>query len=620
LPDESMQVERFTISGAAEALAPLVISEKVTLARFHPTDTELMVATNSQVRFFNPATGEEVGDAILQPDIQTARYSPDGRSIITASNAGYAQLWDATSRMPRGPRLDHRGPVREVVFSPQSDTVITLSADLSSRLWDVATGNPIGAPLAQSDRPLLARYRQDGKAVVTIGLEHSVRVWDVVTGRLLAGPWFHSSAPDARFLGDQLLIASEGRCVTWDLSRSQRESGIEIHRAEKDTKFVPYAQFLGNQSKLAIIDASRVWIVDPAAPEAILRTIAPDKAIKNHHLSTDGGTLAILLETDELQIWNLADESQLPIRITPSIPVSHLRLSDNGDKLLVADDVGLAHIWDIAKVPTQGPAMPHNGPVRDSHFSPDGSKVVTGSVDTFLRLWDAKTGTLLREPMQIADKSAAMTVSAVQFHQDGLTIAAGSDSDEVIVWQPFVVDAPIQYFQLRGAVTELRFSSDGKLLGAAGFANSVLVWDWKTGGNPVANLPSSYFSKIVFAPGSKLIAIAGFGTVSMRETQEGRAVGPSWQMLSRSLDMDAKEHWLLTAEKQVKLWDIRPETRSPEDLNGLIQMLSLRKIDERGAMVGLSTDELATEFATSKALNPSEFTPQPGREITLPSQ
>ncbi len=618
LPDESMQIERFAISDATEALSPLVMSEKVTAVRFHPTDSQLMVATNTHVHFYDPISGEEIGGAITQPEISTARYSPDGRSIITASNAGYARLWDTTSRTSRGGRLDHRGPVREVVFSPQSDTVITLSADLSARLWDVATGDPIGVPLDQKDRPLQARFSQDGKAVVTIGLEHSVRVWDVSTGHLMAGPWFHPSAPDARFLGEQLLIAVEGRCVTWDLSRSLREGGIEFLREDQDLKVTPFAYFLGKHELVAIIDENCLWLVDPAAPQAILRTIVPGKTIKNHHLSADGQTLAICLESNEIQIWNLINESQIPSTITSNNPIAHFRLSDNGEQLLVADEAGTVHIWDVATKPVQGIAMLHQGLVRDSHFSPDGSKVITGSDDTRLRLWDSKTGMLLREPIRLREKDSAMAVSCVRFHPDGLTVAAGSDSDEVIVWEPFEENEPIHYFRLKAAVSEVRFSANGKLLGVAGYANSVLLWDWKKGGEPIAILPSSFFSKIAFAPVSSLVATAGIGSVSLWESQDSRRVGPSWQLQTRSLEIDANEHWMLTAAQHAQLWDIRPESRQAEDLANLIQALALRKIDERGAMVFLSSDEVESEFMKAKNQHPGEFDANPGREINLP--
>ncbi|KAJ3897672.1 hypothetical protein F5879DRAFT_1074364 [Lentinula edodes] len=61
--------------------------------------------------------------------------------------------------------------------------------------------------------------------------------------------------------------------------------------------------------------------------------------------------------------------------------------------------------------------------VRSVHFSPIGDKIVTGCDDYSIRIWDAKTGTQIGEPLQGHDN----WVTSVSFSPDGTRIVSGSE-------------------------------------------------------------------------------------------------------------------------------------------------------------------------------------------------
>ena len=65
-------------------------------------------------------------------------FSPDGRTLATASADKTARLWDAATGQPRGEPLNHEGPVYAVSFSPDGRTLATASVDNTARLWDAA--------------------------------------------------------------------------------------------------------------------------------------------------------------------------------------------------------------------------------------------------------------------------------------------------------------------------------------------------------------------------------------------------------------------------------------------------------------------------------------------------
>ena len=62
-------------------------------------------------------------------------------------------------------------------------------------------------------------------------------------------------------------------------------------------------------------------------------------------------------------------------------------------------------------------------------FSPDGTRIVTGSEDKTAKVWDARTGTPLLDL-----KGHTGEVVSVSFSPDGTRIVTGSDDKTAKVW------------------------------------------------------------------------------------------------------------------------------------------------------------------------------------------
>ena len=111
-------------------------------------------------------------------------------------------------------------------------------------------------------------------------------------------------------------------------------------------------------------------------------------------------------------------------------------------------------------------------------FSPDGKRIVSGSDDKTVRLWDADTGQPIGPPLTGHTDS----VNSVAFSPDGHRIVSGSDDNTVRLWdadtgQP--IGPPLTGHT--DVVTSVAFSPDGHRIVSGSDDNTVRLWDADTG-------------------------------------------------------------------------------------------------------------------------------------------
>lgn len=137
-----------------------------------------------------------------------------------------------------------------------------------------------------------------------------------------------------------------------------------------------------------------------------------------------------------------------------------------------------------------GPALEHEGSVLSVAFDHEGTRLVTGTTDGSVRIWEVETGRLARPA--IRELSVA---NAVAFSPDGRTVAAAGSpksstrSGEARVWDVATGDL-LAKFSLSGRADAVAFTPDGKTLltGArvpgsseASESGEVRQWDVATG-------------------------------------------------------------------------------------------------------------------------------------------
>ncbi|SRR5258706_5063048 len=82
-------------------------------------------------------------------------------------------------------------------------------------------------------------------------------------------------------------------------------------------------------------------------------------------------------------------------------PVISLSCSPNGHRIISGSGDNTIRIWDVETGATVGsPLEGHTGFVRSVAYSPDGRHIASGSDDMTIRIWDAETGAPVGRPLE----------------------------------------------------------------------------------------------------------------------------------------------------------------------------------------------------------------------------
>ena len=115
--------------------------------------------------------------------------------------------------------------------------------------------------------------------------------------------------------------------------------------------------------------------------------------------------------------------SSLPFSPAESAVLQHMHHTFQNN---LAVEVGRLKQWPVIRQTLTG----HTGYVYSAAFSSNGTRIVSGSSDKTVRIWDAVSGAPIGEPLQ----GHSHWVQSVAFSPDGTRIVSGSSDKTVRIW------------------------------------------------------------------------------------------------------------------------------------------------------------------------------------------
>src|SRR5438034_11760941 len=125
----------------------------------------LLILLNNVVLAQQPKLMLPIGHTDL---VNSVRYSPDGKKIVTASKDHTAKIWDAISGKFIADLKGHTDLVKSAQFSPDGKKIVTTSEDNTAKIWDAYTGNLLRDLKNDSSSLDDAMFTSNEKKIITI--------------------------------------------------------------------------------------------------------------------------------------------------------------------------------------------------------------------------------------------------------------------------------------------------------------------------------------------------------------------------------------------------------------------------------------------------------------------
>lgn len=469
----------------------------------------------------------------LPNSVLTLAFSPDGTKLASGSKDKTVRLWDTFTNEELVTLRKHTGRINALAFSPDGKMLASGSADKTVQLWDTATG----AHLATFDEHIKGiaalTFSPDGRTLVSGSIDGTIHFWNTTTKTLLPirltahTEWVKAVS----FFEDSSTLASvdfNGVITLWDLKTSQKTGVQTIVPPD----FLLTSAFSPDGTKLissgaesaAFLNGVYGRVVTTREPDHLLRLtdVTTGRELTTltklvgggiHHegtmtFSPDGKTVAFY-GFGGIYVWHTETSDVFTIRL----------LEENNDDAMVHRHIMAQMLNEITVL----------------MFSPDGKKLVGGTMGGKVQMWDPETGVELAPFLagqEVDDKQGPNNftvtfedqITALAFSSNGALLAVGSQQKIRLLGsskQPRLKDAPrgteslafspddtvlvaglrdgrIELFDMTTGekittlnghtlmIERLAFSPDGKTLVSTGQDGTILVWDWD---KIIENLP-----------------------------------------------------------------------------------------------------------------------------------
>ena len=371
------------------------------------------------------ATLQGHNDAIVR-----AVYSPDGRSIVTASNDTTARVWNAASGQLLANLQGHNNAVLSAVFSPDGQRIVTASRDHTALVWNAASSRLLANLVGHSARVTQAEFSPDGQRIVTASWDRTARVWNAASGQLLATLQDHTGRINSAVFsrdGQRILTVSGDQIApqVWNASSGQLLATLQDH-----TGIVRSAEFSHDGQRIVTASrdhTARVWSASSGQLLAILQ--GHTDIVFSAVFSPDGDRIVTASEDKTARVWNAARAQLVATLQGHTDAVVSAVFSRDGQRIVTASRDHTARVWSASSGQLLAILQGHTDIVSSAVFSPDGQRIVTASWDRTARVWNASTGQLLATLQGHTDY-----VWSAVFSPDGQRIVTASRDHTASVW------------------------------------------------------------------------------------------------------------------------------------------------------------------------------------------
>ena len=368
--------------------------------------------------------------------IRSIAFSPDSRTLLGICGERSVGLWDTTTGQLRLAPLEHPVNVLNACFSPDGTTIQTITHDGVLWNWSGETGTQLDRRWSQTAQALVPR----GRRPRGVELQAEFALGKPLSANILS----HQVSSDVIVSPDRCRLHSwnkEGQVLITDLRLEPVQPWTVPHPwGVQKTAFSPDGLRLYTVGKDGY---TRVW--DLNSRQELLPAFECDHSV--HAVAVDPRERYLAAKgTSGLCVWDIATR-KLVFKIADQPACQQLVFGPDCQQLAAVEN-GTVRIWKLPATlpaplvhPLADPTVAacpdgrtrvflHINGIETVQYTPNGSRILSGGMDTAVREWDPATGHCVRVFADHTD-----FVARLSLHPNGNWFLTGGHDGTVRLWE-----------------------------------------------------------------------------------------------------------------------------------------------------------------------------------------